>query len=182
MSNLVLFIILSVPLIFLSWKSLLRIHHHGLYRLLAWECILWLLISNIRFWFFDSLSVSQIISWGLLVTSLYFVITGILLFKQLGGQSKIRKDPALYTFEKTTSLIRVGIFKYIRHPMYSSLLFLTWGIFFKNTSITLLLVSLLSSLFLYITARLEEIENIGFFGPSYLDYMKKSKMFIPFVF
>jgi hypothetical protein len=41
--------------------------------------------------------------------------------------------PLLY-FEKTTQLVTTGVFKYIRHPLYSSLLLLAWGVFFKHPS------------------------------------------------
>jgi protein-S-isoprenylcysteine O-methyltransferase Ste14 len=36
--------------------------------------------------------------------------------------------------EKTTILVTTGAYRYIRHPLYSSLLFLAWGIFFKAPS------------------------------------------------
>jgi len=36
--------------------------------------------------------------------------------------------------------------------------------------------------FLYVTARVEERENIERFGEQYRQYMKKSRMFIPFIF
>jgi protein-S-isoprenylcysteine O-methyltransferase Ste14 len=78
-------------------------------------------------------------------------------------------------------LIDKGIFKYIRHPLYSSLLFLTWGIFLKNTTDLLLFITVLSSAFLYLTAIFEEKECIKFFGEKYSEYMKRSKMFIPFI-
>jgi protein-S-isoprenylcysteine O-methyltransferase Ste14 len=117
----------------------------------------------------------------LLVISLYLVTAGVLVFKISGKTSNRREDPSLYKFEKTTHLITSGIFKYIRHPMYSSLLFLTWGIYFKDKEIMLFGISLISSLLLYITARMEELENIHYFGPVSTAYMKKSKMFIPYV-
>jgi len=36
--------------------------------------------------------------------------------------------------------------------------------------------------FLVRTARVEEAENIRFFGPAYEEYMKRTKMFVPFLF
>jgi protein-S-isoprenylcysteine O-methyltransferase Ste14 len=87
----------------------------------------------------------------------------------------------LFGFEKTTALVDYGIYKYIRHPMYASLLFLTWGICFKNFTLPLLVVAFLSSVFLYLTALCDEKECVRFFGQPYADYMKRSKRFIPFV-
>jgi protein-S-isoprenylcysteine O-methyltransferase Ste14 len=37
--------------------------------------------------------------------------------------------------ETTTSLVASGIYKYIRHPLYGSLIFLGAGCFFKNPSL-----------------------------------------------
>ena len=101
--------------------------------------------------------------------------------KKHGNPKTDRAEKTLYSFEKTTVLIDNGIFKYIRHPLYSSLLFLTWGIYLKNSTYPLLLVTLLSTLFLYLTAKFDEKECMNYFGLKYRDYMKRSKRFIPFV-
>jgi len=101
--------------------------------------------------------------------------------KKLGKPENNRSEKTLYQLEKTTELIEQGIFKYIRHPLYSSLLFLTWGISLKNFSIELLFVSILSTVFLYLTAIFDEKECIAFFGDQYIEYMKKSKRFIPYI-
>lgn len=99
-----------------------------------------------------------------------------------GKAEKQRDDKDLYEFEKTTVLIDTGIFRYIRHSLYGSLLFLTWGIFFKRPEFYLLIISLLSSVFLIITAKIEERENVSYFGDRYLDYQNRTKMFVPFLF
>jgi len=100
MSRVVIFLILSIPLILFSWKVFFNVRSHGLYRFLTWECILWVLISNVPYWFIQPIQFHQIISW----------------------------------------------------------------------------------IFLYITARLEELENIAYFGQDYIEYKKRSSMFIPYVF
>lgn len=182
MEKLIAFGILSLPLILVSWRTLFRFKSHGFYRLLSWECILWLFISNYKFWFFNPFGFLQILSWIFLVYSIYLVVAGSLLLKKAGKAKTERDEQALYGFEKTAELITTGIFKYIRHPMYSSLLFLTWGIFLKNSSLTLLTVSLISSVLLYITARIDEQECLKYFGEKYRDYMRRSKMFVPFLF
>ena len=180
MMSILIFILLSIPIAVISWRSIFSFKNHGLYRFIVWECILWLIISNSLFWFKDIFSISQIISWVLLFLSIYPIISGVLILKKAGKADKNRDD-SLYGFEKTSVLVETGIFKYIRHPLYSSLLFLTWGIFFKHTDYFLLLISLLSSVSLFLTARMEEKENIRYFGKHYHDYMKKTKMFIPFI-
>ncbi len=84
--------------------------------------------------------------------------------------------------EKTTELVTTGAYRYTRHPIYSSLLFLAWGVFFKRPSWVGGLLASSATLFLLATAKAEESENLGYFGPAYSEYMKRTKMFIPFLF
>jgi len=181
MRELIIFGILSLPIIFISWRTLFNLKNHGFYRFFSWECILWLFISNVRYWFRDPLSIMHLLSWIFLLFSVYLIISGVLKMKSAVKSEKRSDEKSLYEFEKTSELIDTGIFKYIRHPLYSSLLFLTWGICFKNATLLLLVVSLLSSFSLYVTARFDEKECIQFFGNKYREYMKRSKMFIPFL-
>ena len=182
MAGIIIFGLFSVLIIIVSWRSLFTIKSHGLYRFLGWECIAWLFAVNYKYWFYNPFGYQQILSWTFLIISGYLVIAGAIQLKKIGKPESSRKERTLYKIEQTTELIDTGIYRYIRHPLYSSLLFLTWGIFLKNTSIDLLLISVLSTIFLYATAIFEEKECILFFGETYKDYMKRSKMFIPFLF
>jgi len=105
----------------------------------------------------------------------------VILLKREGKPNSNRVEKGLYKFEKTSELIESGIFKYIRHPLYSSLLFLTWGIFLKHVTLPLFLISLISTLFLWLTSLFDENECISYFGEKYRSYMKRTKRFIPFV-
>lgn len=182
MERLIIFGVLSIPVIILSWRALFNVKSHGFYRFFSWECIILLFVVNYSFWFDNPFSINQIFSWVFLLISIYLVVAGVILLKKIGKPLQNRDEKTLYQFEKTSELVEIGIFKFIRHPLYASLLFLTWGIFFKNITIILLFVALLSSLFLYLTAIFDERECIKFFGSKYIDYMKRSKMFIPFIF
>jgi protein-S-isoprenylcysteine O-methyltransferase Ste14 len=44
------------------------------------------------------------------------------------------------------------------------------------------LLALAATLFSIATARIEEADNVRFFGQAYRDYRKQTKMFIPFLF
>jgi len=181
MERLIAFLVLSILLIVISWRTLFDIRSHGFYRFFSWECIIWLFVTNYKFWYIDPLGMKQILSWIFLFWSAYLVIAGALLLKYRGKPLQNRKENTLYQFEKTSELVDRGIFRYIRHPLYSSLLFLTWGIFLKNTSFPLLIVAVLSTGFLYLTAIYDEKECIRFFGEKYCAYMKRSKRFIPYI-
>jgi protein-S-isoprenylcysteine O-methyltransferase Ste14 len=108
-------------------------------------------------------------------------MAGVLLLKKSGKPVNDRNDQKLYQFEKTSELVEHGIFRYIRHPLYSSLIFLTWGILLKNITVQLLIIALLSTATLYITALFDEKECIQFFGEKYKAHMQRSKRFIPFI-
>lgn len=181
MQRLIIFGILSLPVIFISRRTLFTVKSHGFFRFFSWECILWLFVSNYLFWFDDPFSIRQIFSWIFLFYAVYLVIAGVVLLKRKGEPIKIREEKELFQFEKTSELIDQGIFRYIRHPLYSSLLFLTWGIFLKNTTTSLLFVAVLSSLFLYLTAIFDERECVRYFGNPYREYMKRTKRFVPFL-
>lgn len=182
MDRIIIFAALSIPVVILSWRTLFNFRSHGFYRFFAWECILWLLASNYRFWFDDPFSVRQIFSWLFLFYSIYPAVAGSIQLKKAGKPGRNRNEDTLYSFEKTSELVDSGIYKYIRHPLYSSLLFLTSGIFLKNITLTLFLVALSSSIFLFLTAWFDERECIRFFGEKYTDYMKRTKRFIPYLF
>lgn len=178
----VVFIVVSAGMVWLSRYSLRNLRSHGFYRFFAWEAILVLVLINAGNWFRDPFSLTQIASWLLLTVSAWLVGYALVLFWRLGKPSSERKDPSLFGIEKTTVLVTAGIYRYIRHPMYSALLFGAWGVFFKQPSIPGAALASVATFFLIMTARMEEAENICFFGVAYQTYMKQSKMFVPFLF
>ena len=65
--------------------------------------------------------------------------------------------------------------------MYAALLYLNWGIALKNPTIIILIYAVIASIFLYLTVRMEERENLAYFGEDYHRYMKHTKRFLPWV-
>lgn len=183
LSRVILFIILSLLLAVWSWKPLQNPHSHGFYRFFAFEGIVALIIMNLPYWFNDPFSPLQLLSWSILSFSILFVYHGFRLLKKRGDSDKYREtSPENLKFENTTKLVTEGIYNYIRHPMYSSLFLLTWGAFLKHLTFYGLTISLITSVLLLVTAKCEELENISFFGSIYVDYMKRTKLFIPYFF
>jgi protein-S-isoprenylcysteine O-methyltransferase Ste14 len=180
--KLVCFVLGTAGIAYVSRASLVAPGSHGFYRFFAWVAILGLALLNIDVWFRDPFSWHQLISWVLLIVSGILVIVGVRLLKQRGEPDAQRDDVPLVAFEKTTTLVTTGTYRYIRHPLYSSLLFLAWGIFFKAASWLGGLLAVAATLFLVATARVEEAENLRFFGEEYRDYMQQTKMFVPFLF
>jgi protein-S-isoprenylcysteine O-methyltransferase Ste14 len=178
----ILFVLGTLFLVAVSRRSLLHPRSHGFPRFLAWEILLTMLVLNVETWFRNPFMWHQLLSWTLLIISLALVILGLRLLRQIGEQDAGRKDASLLALEKTSKLVMVGLYRYIRHPLYSSLLFLGWGMFFKSPSWLDAALVVLCTFFLTATARTEERENIAYFGDEYMEYMKRTKMFIPAVF
>jgi len=176
-----IFIVGTIGVVWVSRSSFRKIPSHGFYRFFAWEIILILFAVNVRYWFENPLSPTQLVSWGFLIISLLLIFQGVRMFQKRGKIDHARADSSLIGIEKTTELVTTGIYRYIRHPFYASLLFLAWGICLKQiTGMTLLLAGV-ATLFLILTAKKEEGENIAYFGEQYRTYMQSTKMFIPFV-
>ncbi len=172
--NYTLLIIGTVIIIFLSWFLSIRYkRYHGITRFFAFESVFILTLLNFRVWFADPFSLYQIISWLLLSLSAYAVIAGYILLKSRGKPDS--------NFENTSILVKSGIYKYIRHPLYLSVFLLGTGIMLKNPEWLQLLLSLVNLTAIWFTARIEEKEMVTKFGSEYLEYMKKTRMFIPFL-
>jgi protein-S-isoprenylcysteine O-methyltransferase Ste14 len=174
------FIAGSAVIVYVSRASLLAPRSHGFYRFFAWETILVLTVLNLDHWFDNPFAWYQLISWFLLIVALFLVIHGVRLLKQMGKQNAQRDDSPMLEFEKTTTIVTAGAYRYIRHPLYSSLLFLAWGVACKSPGWLNILLALIATFFLVATARAEEVEDVRFFGPAYQEYMQKTKMFILF--
>jgi protein-S-isoprenylcysteine O-methyltransferase Ste14 len=181
-SKIAAFIAASAGIAAVSWSSLRDVRTHGFYRFFAWEAILALILLNFDCWFCEPFSVHQAISWPLLIASLLPAILGARSLRRVGRPSDKRVDRHLIGVEKTTNLITVGVYRYIRHPIYASLLLLAWGVFFKQPSIAGVFLTVLAALFQTVTAKVEETESLRYFGAAYQDYMNRTKMFIPFLF
>jgi len=173
MITLILFILFSLPILFFSWRPLHQPSSHGFFRFFAFESILLLILLNAPFWFIDPFSLIQWTSWLLLVFSLMLAIHGFMLLKKIGKPSG--------SFEETTVIVVSGAYRIIRHPLYTSLLLLTWGACLKHPWWNTLLLAAISTLFLNATAKAEENENIDKFGSSYLEYRERTYFFLPYL-
>jgi protein-S-isoprenylcysteine O-methyltransferase Ste14 len=179
----VIFIVVTFGFVWLSRISLHHLRSHGFYRFFAWEAIALLVLLNVDYWFREPFSSHQLVAWPLLTICLYWVVHGTYSLHTVGKPDQARNDdPTLIGIEKTTELATVGAYRYIRHPLYSSLLFGTWGVFFEHLSWITASLAAIATFFLAMTAKSEEVENLHFFGDDYRRYMKQTKMFVPFVF
>lgn len=181
--QLLLFVLGSAALIYVSRGPLRQPRSHGFYRFFAWECILALIVLNLPVWDRNPLAPHQLLSWALLALSAWLPIHAVHLLRQEGQPSAARDgDAALYGFEKTSTLVTRGAFRYIRHPMYAALILLAWGAFLKNFNGLNLILVLAATALLFMTALRDEEECLAHFGEPYRDYMRGTRRFIPFLF
>lgn len=164
----------TIFIILFSWFLSIRYkRYHGIARFFAFESVFILVLLNYKVWFIDPFSLSQILSWILLFLSIYVVITGYLLLKRDGKPDN--------NFENTSMLVKSGIYGYIRHPLYLSIFLLGTGVVLKDPGPLQILLGFINLIAVFITARIEENEMIRKFGNEYRDYIKETKMFIPFI-
>lgn len=172
----------SALLAYASRRPLRHPGSHGFYRFFAWECLLALVLLNLPAWHLDPLAPHQLLSWALLALSAWLPVHAWRLLRREGRPGDARDDdPALYGFERTSALVTRGAFRYIRHPMYTALMALTWGAFLKQFSWPGLGLALAATGLLVLTALRDEQECLRHFGAAYRAYMARTRRFLPFL-
>ncbi|MDF2531336.1 MAG: isoprenylcysteine carboxylmethyltransferase family protein [Clostridia bacterium] len=115
--------------------------------------------------------------WGLYMNILCAAIAIVLI---LNGWYSIYKK---YWSKETGrgALVTTGVYSYIRHPQYTGLLLLSFGMIAEWATLpTLILFPVMIGMYVRLAKREEKDMQIEF-GDAYREYMKTTKMFIPFV-
>ncbi|MBO9514035.1 MAG: isoprenylcysteine carboxylmethyltransferase family protein [Variovorax sp.] len=178
------FVIVSSVVLYISRGAIRRPRSHGFSRFFAVECIFGLIWINLPVWGDDPLlTSSQFVAQVLLIASIWLPLHAVRQLRRVGQPSGgARQDEALLGFEKTTRLVTTGAFRYIRHPMYTALICLAWGVFLQRFTWLGLLLVLASTALLFVTAMREEDECLAHFGEAYRQYMARTRRFVPFLF
>lgn len=173
MLPLIVFGLASLPLVYISWPSLKKRHPAGVFRFFGYETALLLGVLNMEYWTRDNHLAVKIAGLALVFLGAGLLPQGIYLLHRFGaGESGI---------DDTTRLVISGIYRVIRHPIYGGVQFVGWGMFLQDVSLLSVALVMAMSVFLYAAARFEEQAVLSQFGDDYAAYMKRSKMFIPFV-
>src|SRR3989344_8634406 len=98
---------------------------------------------------------------------LYFFISALWVHRQ-----------AAHSAEKISKIVTAGVYKIVRHPIYSADIVLAWGIFFHWPYLKILLSAIWLTLVLIFWMRLEEKALAEKFGEEYSNYKKKVPMFV----
>lgn len=178
-----LFMAASAAILPLSWRSLRDVRTHGFYRFFAFELLLGLILRNAPLWLHDPFSWRQWASYLLGAASIGLAIEGFRLLRVIGRPAPATIASANLAFENTTKLVTIGAYRWIRHPLYASLLAMTGCAYLKNPSgFASIAMTLGASGFFLATALAEERENLKRFGAAYTDYKKRTWRFIPLVY
>lgn len=110
---------------------------------------------------------------GVLTFSVLGIIIIVLSFYQLGSNLSPFPSPV-----KNADLITTGIFKYLRHPIYTGILLILFSVAIYNTSEYKLIISILLLILFQFKSKYEESRLIANFE-NYKDYMKDTGKFIP---
>jgi protein-S-isoprenylcysteine O-methyltransferase Ste14 len=97
-------------------------------------------------------------------------------FFDLSGADVFRKK------QTSQQLIKTGLYKYVRHPLYAATLVFVWGIFLWQPLLNNLVSCICISVYSIIGIRFEEKKLINEFGDSYLEYSSRTPMLFPRLF
>jgi len=79
------------------------------------------------------------------------------------------------------ALVTAGIYRYIRHPQYAGLMFLSLGMILDWATLPTLILFPVMAVTYWRLARREENDMIVEFGDEYRAYMRNTKRFIPYI-
>ncbi len=135
--------------------------------------LLALVLLNLPPWFRESFCPRQWASWILLAASAAMAGTGFRTLIKLGRPRG--------HIDRTTVFVVRGVYRFIRHPLYASLILLAWGVQLKETSPSATVLALAATVLIFVMAKVEEGENRRKFGAAYARYVRRSRMFVPFI-
>jgi protein-S-isoprenylcysteine O-methyltransferase Ste14 len=115
--------------------------------------------------------------WGMYVGIVVSLI-GVALV--ISGWKQIHKD-YWSKEEGQGKLVTNGIYKYIRHPQYTGFFMITFGMMSEWATLPLIILYSLLLVLYYKLAKKEESDIEKEFGSDYVEYKKRTKMFIPYI-
>lgn len=110
-----------------------------------------------------------------------FLVLAQLLSVLLLGIGFLQTDPlpflGLAPADETKDLVTGGLYRYMRHPLYTGGLFFIWCMPYMTANV--LAINLAISLYVVVGALLEEAKLKQVFGQQYVEYARRTPMFLP---
>lgn len=126
------------------------------------------------------------VEWGVFSVNSIFKIISMVVFAMgflILVMALLRLKSNLTPFpspKSNATLIQSGLYKYIRHPIYTGIIFTALGLGFYDESLWKIFIALALWLLFYLKSGYEEKQLSKTF-PQYLAYRKKTGRFIPFI-
>ena len=130
------------------------------------------LIAFVVLWPSGQINIAAIYIGGVLLVAPGIIVL-YLGIKNLGRSLAANPVP-----KSDAELVETGIYKYLRHPIYTGLMLATLGSAVQTLDLTKLVVWLALVLLLNYKARWEETLLVKKY-PGYADYMKRTGRFVP---
>jgi protein-S-isoprenylcysteine O-methyltransferase Ste14 len=121
------------------------------------------------------------INLAMAIVGLVMIIAGIVI-RFVAIATLKRNFSGLLRIREGHTLIKTGIYRWVRHPAYLGAILLFIGIPIMLSSILGFLVTLLLVLYLLHRIKLEEGMLIERFGAEYEEYIRSSKKLVPFLY
>ncbi len=86
------------------------------------------------------------------------------------------------TYKENQELVTTGPYRLIRHPIYTGMILMFTGTVLYSGSLFLILIFLIVSINFIIRTKREEKIMIELFDEKYLDYIKRTKRLIPWIY
>ena len=96
------------------------------------------------------------------------VLLIVFAFASLGGAIQIAPEP-----KRGAQLVETGVYKYLRHPIYTGIIFCVIGLFLRQPSIWVAVASAMVIIFLLFKARFEEKLLLAVY-PGYAAYRSRT--------
>ena len=118
------------------------------------------------------------------LAGLFFVLLGMLVLGIAASSFNMKEFLGLEKEEHhpDTKLVTKGVYRYVRHPLYTGVFLLLPGVFLLRPTLSILLFVFITAIYIEIGSRLEEQKLIEVFGEQYIKYSKSVKRYFPFIY
>lgn len=114
----------------------------------------------------------------------FFIALGVVMLGVAFASFNVKEFLGLKKEEhhSDTKLVTKGVYRYVRHPLYTGVFLLLPGVFLLRPTFSILLFVLITAIYIEIGSRLEEQKLIKIFGEDYVRYRNSVKRYFPFIY
>ncbi len=160
-----------------SFRHFANPESHEFFRTLALLALWAVFVISLPWWSRDVPTARQAASWLILAAGLILGASALFFLHAKRNHGTVISGSV--PPGQPHHLVTGGPYRYIRHPIYGSMILLAWGLVLKSGSWIAVFSALLATGLLYLTARTEEDANLDRFGMEYEKYMAATRMFVP---